>query len=178
MEQVILAFESEKNGLRIREMLTASGVAECYLCRTAAEVKRLVSQQGLNAVVCGYKLPDETAEGLFEDLPPHCSMLVVAVQGMLDLIGSDELLKLPAPATRENLLAAVRNLLLSSRRADRFVRPQRSAEELALIERAKEALMARRGISEEEAHRYLQKRSMDEGKKLTQTAQAVLDGNA
>lgn len=176
MEQVILAFEGEKNGIRIRDMLAASGVAECSLCRSAAEVKRLVFQQGINAVVCGYKLPDETAEGLFEDLPPQCSMLVVASQGMLDLIGSDELLRLPAPVTREDLIAAVHDLLVSSRRAGRFVRPQRSAEELALIERAKVFLIRRRGMSEDEAHRYLQKRSMNEGKKMTQTALSILDG--
>ncbi len=176
MEQVILAFEGEKNGTRIRDMLMTAGVAECSLCRSAAEVKRLVFQQGINAVVCGYKLPDETAESLFEDLPPNCSMLVVAPQGMLDLIGSNELLRLPAPATRENLVAAVRELLLSCHRTDRFVRPQRSAEELALIERAKVFLIRRRGMSEEEAHRYLQKRSMDEGKKMPQTAQSILDG--
>ena len=31
-------------------------------------------------------------------------------------------------------------------------------------------------MSEEQAHRYLQKKSMDSGARLTQTAQLVLDG--
>ena len=35
--------------------------------------------------------------------------------------------------------------------------------------------MDRNGMTEEQAHRYLQKKSMDSGAKLVQTAQLVLD---
>lgn len=177
MEQLILAFEGEKNAARLRDMIETAGLAQCVICHSGGEVKRLVHQQRLSAVVCGYKLPDDTAESLFDDLPPHCSVLVLANQAMLDLIGSDLLFKLPTPATRNAFLGAVRNLLLSSHRADRLVRPQRPAEEQAVIERAKAALIAKCGMSEEEAHRYLQKKSMDTGARLIQTANAVLDGS-
>ena len=60
-------------------------------------------------------------------------------------------------------------------RLERAARPQRSQEELALIDRAKALLMDRNGMTEEQAHRYLQKKSMDSGAKLIQTAQQVLD---
>ena len=43
-----------------------------------------------------------------------------------------------------------------------------------MVEQAKAVLMASRGISEEEAHRYLQKRSMDSGSRLLDTARRVL----
>ena len=38
------------------------------------------------------------------------------------------------------------------------------------------ALMERRGMTEEQAHYYLQKKSMDSGAKLVQTARLILDG--
>ena len=66
-------------------------------------------------------------------------------------------------------------LLQVGRRLERAARPQRSQEELALIDRAKALLMDRNGMTEEQAHRYLQKKSMDSGAKLIQTAQQVLD---
>lgn len=175
MEQVILAFEGEKTANRIREVIEKAGVAECLLCHSAAEVKRVVNQQHITAVVCGYKLSDETAEALCEDLPPTCSVLVIAVQGMLEMIGRNEIFKLAAPVGRNDLLASVRMLLQIGHRMERFVRPRRSKEEQAIIEKAKQLLMDRHGMSEEQAHRFLQKRSMDAGAKLVQTAQLVLD---
>lgn len=48
-----------------------------------------------------------------------------------------------------------------------------SADEKA-IKDAKELLMARNHMTEEEAHRYLQKTSMDSGTNLVETAQMVL----
>ena len=48
-------------------------------------------------------------------------------------------------------------------------------EEQAVIDDAKRLLMNRNGMTEEQAHRFLQKKSMDSGAKLIQTAQLVLD---
>ena len=43
-----------------------------------------------------------------------------------------------------------------------------------MIRQAKELLMARNNMSEAEAHRYLQKSSMDSGTNMVETAQMVL----
>ena len=51
---------------------------------------------------------------------------------------------------------------------------QRSPEEKALIAKAKSLLMERNNMTEEEAHRYLQKSSMDSGTNMLETAQMVL----
>jgi len=176
MENVILAFEGEKTGVRMREIIENAGVANCLLCHSAAEVKRLIHKQRVTTVVCGYKLRDETAEELYTDLPVNCSMLVVAMQGMLDLIANEDVFKLAAPVARNDLLSSVRMLLQVGRRLERFVRPQRSEEEQKLIDMAKAVLMDRHDMTEEQAHRFLQKKSMDSGVKLVQTAQMVLDG--
>ena len=54
--------------------------------------------------------------------------------------------------------------------------PKRSTEDKLLITRAKELLMSRNCMSEEQAHRFIQKRSMDTGAKMVQTAMKILDG--
>ena len=176
MEKVILAFEREKSADRIREILETAGLGDCLICRSAAEVKRLVHKQRVTTVVCGYKLSDETAETLFDDLPSSCSMLVVEIQSMLNLMGNDEIFRLAAPVSRSDLVASVRMLLQMGHRMEKYVRPQRSAEEQAVIEQAKMILMDRHGMAEEQAHRFLQKKSMDSGAKLIQTAQMIIDG--
>ncbi len=175
MDKVILAFEGEKTTGRVRELLESSGLANCLICRSAAEVKRTFHKQHIAMVVCGYKLRDETAQSLYEDLPPASSVLVIASQNMLDMIDSDDIFKLAAPVSRGDLISSVRMLLQASHRMEKFVHPQRSAAETVLIQRAKGLLMERNGMTEEQAHRFLQKRSMDSGARLAQTAQMVLD---
>lgn len=51
---------------------------------------------------------------------------------------------------------------------------ERSEEEMELIREAKLLLMERNNLTEEEAHRYMQKRSMDNGTGLMETAQMIL----
>ena len=51
---------------------------------------------------------------------------------------------------------------------------ERNAEETALIKEAKELLMFRNNMTEEEAYRYIQKCSMDSGTNMVETAQMVL----
>lgn len=53
-------------------------------------------------------------------------------------------------------------------------RPRRNQEEQEQIKAAKLLLMDRYGLNEEQAHRFLQKKSMDAGMKLAQTARLVL----
>lgn len=174
MDSVIVAFEHEKACGRIKDILESGGVASCILCRSAAEVKRAVNQQQVGAIVCGYKLPDQPAQSLFDDLPHTCAMLVIAPQSMLDLIGNQDIFRLPLPVSRGDLAASVRMLIQVGHRLERQSRPRRSQGEQAVVERAKAALMARRGMSEEQAHRYLQQQSMATGARLAQTARQVL----
>lgn len=174
MEKVIVAFESEKSCKRVRELLENSGTAECIVCRSADQVRRAAGKLGVITVVCGYKFPDGSAEALFEDLPPSCTMLMLAVQSLLDLCRNEDIFKLAAPVAKGDLVASVRLLLQVGRRLERFIRPRRSTEEQALIDQAKQVLMERHGMTEEQAHHFLQKKSMDSGAKLIQTAQLVL----
>ena len=175
MEKIITAFENEKTALRVRELLEGGGAASCLVCRTADQVRRSIRKLPAPVVVCGYKLGDQTAELLFDDLPPACAMLVLAPQDRLDLLENGDIFRLPSPVTRGDLLASVRLLLQVGRRLERYGRPRRAEEERALIDRAKALLMDRHGLSEAQAHYYLQKKSMDSGAKLVQTAQLVLD---
>jgi response regulator NasT len=60
------------------------------------------------------------------------------------------------------------------RKKRREAAKNRSAEQKAVIAEAKALLMERNHMSEEEAHRYLQKSSMDSGTNMLETAQMVL----
>lgn len=199
MRQVIVAFERQSNCDRLREIIENGGEFSCVVCRTADQVRRAARKLRLDIVVCGFKLGEESCESLFYDLPQRCSMLMVAPQAQLDLCEGEGIFKLRAPIRRSELMASVRLLSQVAQSATQAVAAgtagndasqvarsaaressqgrspaQRSQEERELVERAKAVLMGRHGMTEEQAHRFLQKQSMDNGARLTDTARLVL----
>ena len=171
MLQLILAFEKQSNCDRIQAALESTGEFTCLVCRSAAQVKRMVGELRLDLVVCGFKLADESCETLYGDLPQRCTMLMVAPRARLDLCAAPGIFRLPTPVGRTELLTAVR--LLAQLARSREAPARRSEEETALVERAKSVLMEG-GMTEDQAHRFLQKRSMDRRVHMADTARQVL----
>ena len=80
-----------------------------------------------------------------------------------------------SPVAIRRRLAAVEELLRLGEEAGALLPPRRSREEREVVERAKERLMARNGMTEEEAHRALRRRSMDRRIPLADAARMLLD---
>lgn len=169
MRRIVVAFERQSNCDRVRAALERGGEFACLTCRSAAQVKRTVAKLRLDLVVCGFKLADESCEALYCDLPQRCAMLMVAPQAQLDLCAAPDIFKLPAPVRQGELLASVR-LLAQAREAP----ARQTEEERALVGRAK-ALLMEGGMTEGQAHRFLQKQSMNHGARLADTARRLLE---
>ena len=137
-------------------------------------MRRLLGRQTVYCVVCSPHLADGPAEWLAEDLPPACSLLMVGPQHVLDACAGQDVFKLPTPIRKEEAVSTVRLLIQFGRRMERFVRPRRSSAEQEIVDRAKRLLMERKGLTEDEAHRAIQRRSMDGGLRMTQAARQVI----
>ena len=175
MDTVIVAFEREDTAQKFRSLLeTAAGVS-CLVCTSGSQVRRALGTQQIYCVVAGFRLSDGPAEWLCADLPVACALLLVGPRHQLDLCANPDVFKLSAPIRREEAVNAVLLLCQYGRRVERLVR-RRTDSEREVIEQAKAALMGRCGMSEEEAHRALQKRSMNSGCRLVQTARKILAG--
>ena len=134
-------------------------------------MRRAAAYGAVCLVVCGFKLPDGACAYLRDDLAPGCAMLMLAPQHQLDLCQRDGICGLPAPASRNDLTASVRMLLgVQHPAASRC----RGEEDRSAISRAKSLLMHRNGMTEAQAHRFLQKQSMDSRTTLTETALRLL----
>jgi len=174
VDTVIVAFENTVMSQRFSDLLESTGTARCLTCRSGDQVRRAIGKQQAYCVVCSPHLTDGPAEWLFDDLPPNCSLLLVGPQHMLDACASREVYKLTTPIRKEEALSTVRLLLQFGHRMERFLRPRRSGPDQELMDRAKRLLMEHKGLTEEEAHRTLQKRSMDGGCRLVQTARQII----
>lgn len=175
MDRIVIAFAHQDAQRRILRLLEAGGYAVAGCCFSGAEVIRAVRKLESAAVVCGFRLRDMTAAQLSADLGPETGVLVIASAANLDLCQGEGLYKLSVPASRADLYASVDTLLRQRREHARRSPPQRQEEDQRLIRRAKELLMDVNRMSEAEAHRFLQKRSMDAGLRLEQTARLVIE---
>lgn len=174
MDTIIVAFEHEAMSQRFSALMEQERVARCLICRSGDQVRRLLDKQQTYCVVCSPRLTDGPAEWLYQDLPPTCALLLVGPQHVLDACSSDDVFKLATPIRREEAVSTVRLLIQFGHRVERLLHSRRSTLEQELVERAKNLLMERKGLSEEEAHRLIQKRSMDTGARLVQTARRIL----
>ncbi len=174
MERVLVVFENSEAGRRVADLLESGGTAKCQVCRSGDQARRLLSRQTVYCVVCSPHLSDGPAEWLCPDLPPVCSLLLVGPQHTLDACASRDVFKLPTPIRREEAVRTVQLLLQFGHKTERLLRTTRTAAERELTDRAKALLMERKGLPEEEAHRLLQRRSMDSGLRLAQCAQQII----
>ncbi len=172
MDSIIVAYERQANCDRVRRILEDTGGFSCVVCRSGAQVRRMANRMRSGLVICGFKLLDESCESIYNDLPGGYVMLMTASPAQLELCEAKDIFKLPLPAHSLELITSVR--LLSQLAAARIPPAERGQEEQELVDRAKQLLMEHYGMNEEQAHRLLQRRSMDSGVRLADIARQVL----
>ncbi len=172
MNRLIVAFEGDKQCDLVRETLESGGLIPRLICHTGAEVLRTAHDMGRALVICGYKFPDMSADELAYDLGANVIVLVIGKNVQLDFCEHEGIFKLPAPFSRSELLTSV-SMLVQLAEKTLMAPPRRSAGEEALVGEAK-AILMRTGMSESEAHRFLQKRSMESGERLTNVAKRII----
>jgi len=174
---IIVVLPKVEDAKGIKNVLVRSGFQVTGICTTGAQA---ISQaDGLHdgIIICSYKLVDMMYDQLYECLPAGFEMLLMASQSVLNDCYGNDIVCLSMPLKVNDLIGTV-NMMTDNilrRRRKRHQQPKtRSVEEENAIREAKEILMARNHMNEEEAHRYLQKCSMDSGTNLVETAQMVL----
>ncbi len=175
MNRVVVAFESEKNRSQTANLLGAGNIPVRYVCRSGGEVIRSVKTMGGGVVVCGFKLSDMTAFELASNLDDAAQILLVAPPVQLAMCENEEIFLLPTPVNGSMLCGSVGMLLQIEERRLRKAVPRRTPEEEAVIKKAKRLLVENSRITEEQAHRMIQRQSMDTGMKMADAARMVID---
>ena len=175
MERIVVAFSGEETREKVLRLLSTDGYEAAMVCTSGAEIIRAVRQLGSAIVICGFRLRDMTADSLAADLRGLAVLMVIAKASWLELCGGENLYKLAVPVSRAEFFATLRLLLDFEAKHLRHPPSRRGEEEQRVIRRAKELLMDVNRMNEEEAHRFLRKRSMDEGVKMAEIAQRIID---
>lgn len=158
--------------------MNRNGYDDILACNNASQVIAAANESDGGVVLCGYRLADMHYRELYGYLPREFQMLLVASPARLQECSIGNIMCLAMPIHTHELVSTLETMLLElSRPLRRSRKPQpkkRTQKEQKTIEDAKALLMERNNLSEEEAHKYIQKLSMDSGNNLVETAEMIL----
>lgn len=174
MGHIVLAFSKEQTVDKIRRMLDSSGFSVFAVAHSAADTIRIVNELDDALVITGFKMPDATVNDLFADMPRSAALIALLKPEQSGFIDDREIFILPLPTSSVRLAGAVELQIGGWQRKARRKPKPRTAEDKELIDRAKQLLMEQNGLTEEEAHRFIQKKSMDNGVRFAETAKIIL----
>lgn len=177
MSSIIVVFPKIEDAKSIRNLLMRYGFTVTAVCCTGAQALNAIDGLHGGIVVCGYRFPDMMYDQLKENLPPKFEMLLLGSQGVISQCQGSGVLCVRMPLKAQDLIDTI-NMVernITRRRKKEREKPKvRDAKEQAVILEAKRLLMERNHMSEEEAHRYIQKTSMNNGTNMVETAEMVI----
>lgn len=177
MTGIVVVFPRVEDARGIKNVLVRSGFTVHAVCTTGAQAISALEDLNGGIVISGYRLADMMYLELKECLPEGVSMLLLATRQHLSDCDMRDIMFLPMPLKAYELVEAVHTL---QRQCERYRKKRRetprekSPEEVELIERAKALLMEKKSMTEIQAHKYLQKCSMDSGRSIVESAQMIL----
>ncbi len=175
---IILAFPKIETGRKIKSILARNGFLVTSILTTGTQVLAEAHTLQYGIVITSYRLKDMLYNEIQMDLPPAMKMITLANPMQWEENPNSQVVCIPLPLKVYDLLNTVEMVALSAeqirKREKKKPRKRTKEEELVLV-RAKGVLMERNQMTEDEAHHYLQKMSMDSGNTLKETAYMILN---
>lgn len=178
MSNIVVAFPNQDNATNIKNLLSRSGYTVAAVCTTGAAAINAMEIFDDGILICGYKFHDMLFSEIRDFLPKNFDMLLVASQEKWEDCSNNDIVCVAMPLKINDFINTVEMMgqAIYRRRKRQKTQPKiRSDIEIKTIDEAKKVLIEKNNMTEPEAHRYIQKTSMDSGNTLLETARMVLD---
>ena len=177
MGTILIAMPRTDDSLRLDSLMKKNGLmVETAICNSGSEILRIAHDRDFGIVICTKNLKDMAYLELADYLPSSFYMIVLTKDASAETF-SDRMIKLLLPLRSSELISTIEMIsagFLRHKRKKEKPYKAKTKEENQIIERAKQLLMERNGMTEQEAFRYIQKTSMDTGRKSVETAEMIL----
>lgn len=180
MADIIIAFPKFDDAKNLRKLLMRNGYEISALCDSGAQIIDAVNRLDGGIVISGYRFSDMYYMEINDYLPKGFQMLLLASPQKLADSDVRDLMSLAMPFKVKDLLNTLEMMLVQYNRWKKKQKKKpkaRSDSERKAIQTAKELLMERNKMTEEEAHHYIQKLSMDSATNLVETAEMIIELN-
>lgn len=165
---------------RLQSILAEASLKPDAVYSAGEDAIASASEEGA-LILTTWKLPDMTGEDLADKLSDAYDVLMIVPQDYRAEAGESAALTLKNPITQDALIQSVRAVSHCRARMQslrgRVRKLERTLEDRKVIDKAKGRLMDESHMSESAAHHFLQKRSMDTGRRIVDIAQEVLDAH-
>lgn len=176
MFSIIVGFPKMDDAACIRNVLLRGGYNVSDACTLGAQIVGIANNLDEGIVVCGYRFSDMHYSEINDYLPQGFEMLLVASPEKLEYCQDNGIICLPMPIKTNDLLNTLQMMCCryQKKKKDRGKPKPRTEEEKGIIQKAKYILMDRNNMTEEEAHHYLQKTSMDNHINLVEMSEILI----
>lgn len=170
-ESALIVSSTEKSIAFLTEMLNAASVNQITALQSAGEARRLLLERDFDLVIINAPLRDESGESLSRYIASKglAQVIFIVKSEYFDAVSAvcegDGVLTVSKPVNRAvfwsalKLAGAAQNRL--QRMKDENNRLKQKIEDIRIIDRAKCILISHLNMSEQEAHRYIEKQAMD-----------------
>jgi len=171
MESALIVTLSEKSAAYFSEILSAASVNQIVALPTCAEARRLLLERDFDLVLINAPLRDESGENLSRYIASRgvSQVILVVKNEYFDAVSSlcedDGVLVVAKPVNKSIFWSALRLAKSAQSRLKRIQaensKLKQKIEDIRIVDRAKCILISYFNMSEQEAHRYIEKQAMD-----------------
>jgi len=170
MENALIVTPSEKSKIYFAEILQAAGISHTAV-PTCGQARRAMLEREFGLVIINSPLKDESGEELARQIAlQDCGQVILVVKGehhgaVASACENDGVLVVEKPINKAVLWSALKLARAANSRTLRLRAENRQlkqrVDDIRLADKAKRLLMLYLHMSEQEAHRYIEKQAMD-----------------
>jgi len=170
-ETVLIVSCTEKSITLFSGILNNASINKITVLASAGEARRILLEKDFDIVIIDAPLPDESGESLARHIAVKgLSQSILAVNSeCFDAVSAicheDGVLTISKPADKDffwSVLSLARSVSRKLKRArDENIKLKQKIEDIRIIDRAKCLLISYLSLTEQEAHRFIEKQAMD-----------------
>lgn len=171
MRSALIVTHTEKSIAFFVELLNAASITNIETMKSCGEARRALLDRDFDFVIINAPLIDETGESFSLDVAATGVSQVILVvnsdfyQDISEVTEEAGVLTITKPISKEMFWPALRLAISAHNRLKRVnkenIKLRQRIEDIRVIDRAKYILFSHYKMSEEEAHRYIEKQAMD-----------------
>ncbi len=181
--EALIVTGSDKSFSVIADVVRATGNYDIVRANSGGASRRIFSSRDFDlAIVSG--VADENGKNLASFLAENCTTGVILIEDsfvyeeVAEKLSGQGVIVLPRPLSRSLLVTGIRMVEAANARVQNLKRANvnlsREVEDMRLINRAKYVLIESLGYSENRAHKFIERRAMDERKTKREIALEIL----
>lgn len=172
-DNIFIAFDNYKTSVSIAKILIANGNNVVLIAKSFNELIQSLSYYPAGIIITGCTFDGIRTERAIDDITEDFSIVVIGKKAQIDNFSDGRAFKLSMPLQKNDLICSVEMLMATDNKYKTLLHKEENEERIIL--KAKQHLIDMYSMSEEEAHRYIQKKSMDTGKKMSEIAEIILN---